>query len=107
MEQSILFALVLFLALGAYWSLVIFPRQREFEKRQKYVQTLNSGDEMITYGGVIGKVVEVQAEQGIALVELAPGIVVRMLIQSLVQPYEPEKLAEAARKVSGSDKTDV
>jgi preprotein translocase subunit YajC len=98
MEQSILFALVLFLALGAYWSLVIFPRQREFEKRQKYVQTLTPGDQMITYGGIIGTIVEVNADDGVATVEIAPGVVVRMLIQSLVQPYDREKIAESARK---------
>lgn len=100
MEQSILFALVLFLALGAYWSLVIFPRQREYEKRHKYVQTLNPGDKMITYGGIIGTVVTVESESGIATVEIAPGVVVSVLIQSLVEPFDAERLAESARKVT-------
>lgn len=100
MEQSILFALVLFLALGAYWSLVIFPRQREFQKRQSYVRRLAPGDEMITFGGIIGRVIEVQAEQGTASVEIAPGVVVRVVAQSLIEPYDPEKLAESARKAA-------
>jgi preprotein translocase subunit YajC len=98
MEQSIFFALVLFLALGAYWSLVIFPRQREFQKKQKYVRTLNQGDEMVTYGGIIGKVVEVESEKGIAHVEIAPGIIVKMVAVALMEPYDPEKLAESAQK---------
>lgn len=102
MEQSILFALVLFLALGAYWSLVIFPRQREFDKRQKYVQTLNPGDQMITYGGIIGTIMEVQADSGIATVEIAPGVVVRVLIQSLVQPFDAEAIAESAQKAQAN-----
>ncbi len=98
MEQSILFALVLFLALGAYWSLVIFPRQREFEKRQKYVQTLNAGDKMVTFGGIIGTVVEVLPTEGIARVEIAPDIIITVLMQSLVEPFDPEKIALSAQK---------
>ena len=102
MEQSILFAVVIILGLGAYWSLVIFPRQRDFQKRQRYVQTLRDGDEMITFGGIIGRVVHVDAEQGIAQVEIAPGVVVRVVSMSLVQPYDPEQLAESVRKAQPS-----
>lgn len=98
MEQTLLFAVVLLLAIGAYWSLVIFPRQRDFQKRQQYVRQLQQGDEMVTYGGIIGRVVSVEADQGIAHVEIAPGVVVRMLSVALVQPYEPDKVAESARK---------
>ncbi|MCC6613554.1 MAG: preprotein translocase subunit YajC [Anaerolineae bacterium] len=98
MEQTLLFAVVLLLGIGAYWSLVIFPRQRDFQKRQQYVRQLQEGDEMITYGGIIGRVVSVEADQGIAHVEIAPGVVVRMISVALVQPYEPDKVAESARK---------
>ena len=104
MEQTILFALVMLLALGAYWSLVIFPRQREFQKQQRYVSSLNRGDEMITYGGIIGKVVEIEAEKGIAYVEIAPGITVRVISAALVQPFEAEKLAESAQKAIGGNR---
>ncbi|MCA9907508.1 MAG: preprotein translocase subunit YajC [Anaerolineae bacterium] len=98
MEQTLLFAIVLLLALGAYWSLVIFPRQRDFQKRQQYVSQLQTGDEMITYGGIIGRVVSVEAEQGTAHVEIAPGVIVRVLSVALVQPFDPEKISESARK---------
>jgi preprotein translocase YajC subunit len=102
MEQTIFFALVMLLALGAYWSLVIFPRQREFRKQQTYVRTLNPGDEMITYGGIIVRVKRVEAEAGIAYVEIAPGVEVRMITAALMQPYDPEKLRESAQKTEGT-----
>lgn len=98
MEQTLLFAIVLLLALGAYWSLVIFPRQRDFQKRQQYVSQLQTGDEMITYGGIIGRVVSVEADQGTAHVEIAPGVIVRVLSVALVQPFDPEQLSESVRK---------
>jgi preprotein translocase subunit YajC len=105
MEQTILFALVMLLALGAYWSLVIFPRQREFQKQQRYVRNLNRGDEMITYGGIIGRVIEIEADKGIAHVEIAPGVTVRVISAALVQPFDAEKLAESAQKAAGEQAT--
>jgi preprotein translocase subunit YajC len=97
MNEFVVLAVVIVLALGAYWSLVIFPRQREFQKQQKYVRQLHAGDEMITFGGIIGRVQTIDADAGIALVEIADGVVVRMVTASLLRPYDPEELEEAAR----------
>ncbi|MDZ4764990.1 MAG: preprotein translocase subunit YajC [Chloroflexota bacterium] len=97
MEEFVLLGLVLILGLGAYWSLVIFPRQRDFQKQQKYVRTLKIGDEMITFGGIIGRVIEIDSENGIAQVEIANGVVVRVVSASLIRPYDPEEVAKSAR----------
>lgn len=97
MQEFALLALVLLLGLGAYWAMVIFPKQRDFTKRQRYVRTLAAGDEVVTYGGIIGRVVDIEAEKGIAHVEIADGIVVRLITAALVQPYDPEAFAQAAR----------
>lgn len=103
MSEFVILAVVMVLALGAYWSLVIFPRQREFQKQQKYVRALQEGDEMITYGGVIGKVQRIEAEEGIAYVEIADGVVVRMLMAALVRPYDRQEIADSARRALGTD----
>lgn len=97
MTEFILVGVLLVLALGAYWSLVIFPRQREFQKQQKYVNSLKPGDEMITFGGIIGRVIEVEAEQGVATVEIADGVVVRVVAAALMRPYDPEELSASAQ----------
>lgn len=96
MDEIILLGVVLILGLGAYWSLVIYPRQRDFQKQQKYVSTLNPGDEMITFGGVIGRVVSVEPEKGVATLEVADGVIIRVLVASLMRPYDPEELARSA-----------
>lgn len=98
MQEFALLAFVMVLALGAYWAMIIFPKQRDFQKRQRYVRSLNVGDEVVTYGGVIGKVVAVEPDQGTAQLEIAPGVTIRILTAALVQPYDPEVFANAARK---------
>jgi preprotein translocase YajC subunit len=97
MQEFVLVGVILLLGMGAYWSMVLFPKQRDFQKRQRYVSTLNAGDEVITYGGIIGKVREVDSDKGIAYVEIADGIVVRLITAALVQPYDAEEIARNAR----------
>ena len=99
--EFVLLALVMLFGLGAYWAMVIFPKQRDLSKRQQYVSTLAEGDEVVTYGGSIGKVLAIDAEKGVARVEIADGVVVRLVTAALIQGYDPETFAEAARKGLG------
>lgn len=101
MQEFVILGLVMILGLGAYWSLVIFPRQREFQKQQKYVQSLHTGDEMITYGGIIGRILDIDEDHGVARVEIAEGVIIRILTAALMRPYDPEELAENIRRARG------
>ncbi len=104
MPEFLLLGLVLILLLGAYWSMVVFPRQREFQVRQKFARALAVGDEVVTYGGIIGKVQSMDVDKGVAYVEIADGVVVRFLMASLVHPYDAEEFAKAARTGLDEDK---
>jgi preprotein translocase subunit YajC len=97
MEEFALLGVVLLLGLTAYWSMVIFPKQRDFQKRQRFARQLSVGDEVITYGGIIGKVIDIRADEGIAYVEIADGVVIRLVTAALMQPYDPEEIARNAR----------
>lgn len=97
MTDFALFALVILLGLGAYWAMVIFPKQRDFIKRQRAVRELQPGDEVVTYGGIIGTVISIDAEHGLAQVEIAPGVIVRLLMAAVLRPYDANEVALAAR----------
>ncbi|MBZ0295050.1 MAG: preprotein translocase subunit YajC [Anaerolineae bacterium] len=97
MQEIILLAFIMALAMGAYWSMVIFPKQRDFQKRQRIVRNLVEGDEVITAGGIIGRIIGLEAEQGIAYVEIADGVVVRMVSASILSTFDPDELAKNAR----------
>jgi preprotein translocase subunit YajC len=84
-------------AIGIY-SFLILPRQRAFRERQKLVSQLAVGTDVITYGGVIGKVTQIEAEQGIVHLEIAPGVKVRVLAQAISSEYQPTAIAESAQK---------
>ena len=91
-EFALVFA-VLALVLGGYWALVIFPKQRAFQHKQKIVRSLHAGDEIVTFGGIVGKIVAIDADSGIAQVEIADGVTIRLLTAALQQVYDPDEYA--------------
>lgn len=103
--EFFLVALVLILGMGIYWTMVLMPRQRDFQKRQRVARSLAEGDEVITFGGIIGQVKSLDADKGIAYVEIGNGIVVRVVMASILDRYDPEEIARNAQ-MGISDKTE-
>jgi len=97
MQEFVVLALILLLGLAAYWAMVIFPRQREFQKKQRYVRTLQAGDEVITYGGIVGRILELEPDAGIAHIEIADGVVIRLITAALMQPYDRDEISRNAQ----------
>ncbi len=93
-----LFFLLLFVA--GYYSFVVLPRQRAFKQQYTLVTNMKVGDEVITYGGLVGSITKIDADTGLVTLELAKGVEVRVLAMAINQSYEPEALAETARKVN-------
>ncbi len=99
--ESIFFIVIFLLILTAYWALVVFPRQRAYQKQIQYAQNLQVGDEVITYGGLIGKITNLDEDLGVARIEIAEGIEVRILIFALQRPYDAEEIAQNIRQARG------
>jgi preprotein translocase subunit YajC len=79
--------------MGGYWSLVVFPKQRAFKKHNLYVRTLAVGDEVITFGGIIGTITSLDNDSGVAYVNIANGVEVKVLTAALSRPYQPDDVA--------------
>jgi len=103
MAEFIFVAVLLILGMGAYWAFFLFPRQRDFSQRQIMVRALAEGDEVITAGGVIGRIRRIEGDKGLAYVELAEGLEVRVVIASILDTYNPEELAKNAQKGQQQD----
>ena len=93
MPEIVAFSLIVILLLGAYWSLVIFPKQRAFKQHNQYIHTLGVGDEVITFGGIVGAITGLDAEAGIAYVKIAEGVEVKVLTAALSRPYDADDVA--------------
>lgn len=96
MLEFVLVFAILSLALGAYWTMFIFPKQRAFKHKQKVVRSLHVGDEIVTYGGIVGKIVDIDADSGISFVEIADGVTIKLLTAALQQVYDSSEVARNA-----------
>lgn len=95
--EILAFSTVILLLVAAYWSMVVYPKQRDFKKHNQYVRTLKVGDEVVTYGGIIGTISSMDAEAGVTYVKVADGVELKMLSAALSRPYMPEDVALNAR----------
>jgi preprotein translocase subunit YajC len=99
--QNILFDIfIIGLFIIIIYSFTVLPRQREFKQRQKMVSQLKPGTEVITYGGLIGKVVSLEPEKGLATLEIAKGVQVRVISQSISAELDTGELSESVKSAS-------
>ena len=66
--------LIIVLVLAALWFVAIMPRRRRMQSHQAMQDSLDPGDEVITAGGLHGKVVELVDTE--VRLEIADGVVV-------------------------------
>ena len=75
------------------WLLLIRPQQKKMKEHRALVEGLRRGDQVVTSGGIIGKVTKVK-EDGEIEVEIAEGVkvrVVRQTVTSVLSKTEPAK----------------
>ena len=67
------------LIIGIFYMLVFRPQQKKMKEHQNMVSNLAKGDEVVTAGGMIGKVIKVKADSNEIEVELAKDVRVRVV----------------------------
>ena len=81
----------LILIFGIMYFLLIRPQQKKVKEHQAMVAALRRGDQVVTQGGVIGKVVKVK-DDGEVEVEIADGVKIRVVQSlSLIHISEPTR----------------
>ncbi|MEP2641246.1 preprotein translocase subunit YajC [Roseobacter sp.] len=81
----------LILIFAIMYFLLIRPQQKKVKDHQAMVSALRRGDQVVTQGGVIGKVVKVKDDNEVEL-EIAEGVKIRVVqstIATVVSKTEP------------------
>lgn len=74
----------LILIFAIMWFLLIRPQQKKLKEHQAMVTALRRGDQVITQGGLFGKVTKVKEGEEIE-VEIAEGVRVRVVKATIAQ----------------------
>ncbi|MBZ8118633.1 preprotein translocase subunit YajC [Roseovarius sp. LXJ103] len=83
----------LILIFAIMYLLLIRPQQKKLKAHQAMVQALRRGDQVVTQGGVIGKVSKVKEDDEIEL-EIATGVKVRVIKTTIAQVLSKTEPAE-------------
>lgn len=76
--------LPLILIFAIMYFLLIRPQQKKVKEHQAMVEALRRGDQVVTQGGIIGKVAKVK-DDGEIEVEIADGVKVRVIKSTVAQ----------------------
>lgn len=84
----------LILIFAIMYFLLIRPQQKKMKDHKTMVDALRRGDQVLTQGGLIAKVVKVH-DDGILEVEIAQGVIVRTPRQTIAQVMNKTEPAAA------------
>jgi len=83
----------LILIFAIMYFLLIRPQQKKLKEHKAMVEALRRGDQVVTQGGLIGKVAKVKDEDEIE-VDLAEGVRVRVVKSTIAQVLNKTEPAE-------------
>ena len=86
--------LPLILIFAIMYFLLIRPQQKKMKEHQKMVAALRRGDQVVTQGGIIGKVSKVKENNEVEI-EIAEGVRVRVVQNTITQVISKTEPAES------------
>jgi preprotein translocase subunit YajC len=92
LEPGGLIVLVALFAL--FWLFIIRPQRRRLQDQRELHASVAVGDEIVTLGGLIGRVRSIDEQDDTLEVEIAPGTSVRVVRHGVAAVVAPEKSHE-------------
>jgi len=97
--------LPLVLVFGVFYFLLIRPQQQKAKEHQEMLDSLKRNDEVITGGGLLGRVIAINDD--VVTVEIAPKVQVRVsraTLSDVVSSNRDKGKSKAAEKTKEKDK---
>ena len=90
---TVIFMVLIF---AIMWFLLIVPQQRQVKQHRKMLDTLKKGDEVLTQGGLIGRISTLAGKT--VLLELASGVKVKVQKSSIQQQWTEDEAGKSDAK---------
>lgn len=84
----------LILIFAIMWFLLIRPQQKKIKEHKAMVEAVRKGDQVITQGGLIGKITRVKDADEVE-VEIASGVKVRLVKNTIAQVLSKTEPADS------------
>lgn len=84
-----------------FYFLMIRPQQKKMKQHQQIVASIKRGDKVVTSGGILGTVTQVDDADAILHIEIAPGVEIRVQRHTIAEvPSRPEPVKESKENKS-------
>ncbi len=87
------FLIILAIGFGFMWLLLVLPQRRRAAAHEKMVAAVQTGDQVMTAGGLYGRVTAIR-EEDVSL-EVAPGVEVRVSRRAVAGVVDDRPVADA------------
>ncbi len=81
---TITIAFVFFLV----WVIVVVPQNRARKTQERILEEIKLGEQVVTVGGIIGKLTYLNREEDMARIEVAPGVEIRIIPAAISHPLD-------------------
>jgi preprotein translocase subunit YajC len=68
-----------------FYFLAIRPQQRKMRAQRELLSSIEVGDDVLTVAGIMGTIIEIDEDEDLVTVEIAPGTRVRMVRRAISQ----------------------
>jgi len=82
------FLIMIALGFVLIWLLIVMPQRRRMAQHRRLMDTMNPGDEVVTAGGLLGRVTRIDDDE--VGVEIARGVEVRVARRAIAAVLPPE-----------------
>ncbi len=83
-----------------FYFLLIRPQQTKMKQHRQLIESIKKGDQVLTGGGIIGRVTRVEAD-GMAMVEIAQGVQVKVARSTITDVLNKPQPASNQNKSGG------
>ena len=75
--------LPLILVFAIFYFLLIRPQQTKMKTHREMLENLKKGDQIVTAGGIVGKIARIEQSDNQLVVEIAPSVQVKVIRQTV------------------------
>jgi len=79
---TITIAFVFFLV----WVVVVVPQNRARKTQERILEEIKPGEQVVTVGGIIGKLTYLNRDEDLARIEVSPGVEIRIIPAAISHP---------------------
>jgi preprotein translocase subunit YajC len=105
-DNPLMSLIPLILIFAVFYVLIIRPQQKKIKEHEAILGTMKRGDDVVTGGGIIGKVSKIEEDSNIVHIEIAKDVVVRVNKATIIEILSGEVSETASAKRSAKRKSD-